>query len=79
MPKAGVYAVKQGPVLLDNLRRTLHRQPLRAFVPQTSFLKLLNAGGGHAIGEWHGVSFEGRWCRRLKEAIDTRFIAQFQR
>ncbi|MGE3957371.1 MAG: FAD-dependent oxidoreductase [Vicinamibacterales bacterium] len=79
VPKAGVYAVKQGPVLLDNLRRTLNGQPLRPFVPQRSFLKLLNAGGGHALGEWRGVSFEGRWCRWLKERIDTRFIAQFQR
>lgn len=78
VPKAGVYAVKQGPVLLENLCRTLHTQPLRAFVPQASFLKLLNAGGGRAIGEWHGVSFEGQWCRWLKEAIDTRFIAQFR-
>ncbi len=79
VPKAGVYAVRQGPVLLENLRRTLNGQPLRAFVPQASFLKLLNTGGGHAIGEWHGVSFEGRWCHWLKGAIDTRFVAQFQR
>ncbi|MGE3958160.1 MAG: FAD-dependent oxidoreductase [Vicinamibacterales bacterium] len=78
VPRAGVYAVRQGPVLLDNLRRALDGQPLRPFVPQPSFLKLLNAGNGRAVGEWRGVSFEGRWCRWLKDAIDTRFIASFQ-
>lgn len=77
--KAGVHAVRQGPLLLDNLQRRLDARPLQAFVPQASFLKLLNAGGGYAIGEWQGISFEGRWCRWLKDTIDTRFIAQFQR
>ncbi|MGE3841261.1 MAG: FAD-dependent oxidoreductase [Vicinamibacterales bacterium] len=79
VPKAGVYAVRQGPVLLENLRRSLDGRPLQSFTPQRAFLKLLNAGGGVAIGEWHGLSVEGRWCRWLKDTIDTRFIAQFQR
>ncbi|MBS1817584.1 MAG: FAD-dependent oxidoreductase [Acidobacteria bacterium] len=77
--KAGVYAVRQGPVLLENLRRSLEGRPLQSFTPQRSFLKLLNAGGGQAIGEWHGLAFGGRWCRWLKDTIDTRFVAQFQR
>ncbi|MEO6401444.1 MAG: FAD-dependent oxidoreductase, partial [Vicinamibacteria bacterium] len=43
--KAGVYAVREGPVLLENLRRAVAGLPLRPFVPQSSFLKLLNTGG----------------------------------
>ncbi|MEO8070942.1 MAG: FAD-dependent oxidoreductase [Acidobacteriota bacterium] len=78
IPKAGVYAVRQGPVLLDNLRRAFAGRPLRPFAPQPSFLKLLNVGGGEAIGEWHGLSFEGAWCRRLKDVIDRRFVARYQ-
>ena len=46
-------------------------------MPQRGFLKLLNTGDGRAIGEWKGLSFEGAWCWRLKDAIDTRFMKAF--
>jgi selenide,water dikinase len=78
LPKAGVYAVRQGPVLWDNLGRLLAGRPLRRYHPQQGFLKLLSTGDGRAIGEWKGLSFEGRWCWRLKDAIDRRFIGRFQ-
>ena len=78
IPKAGVYAVRQGPVLWDNIQRTLAGQSLRPYTPQPRFLKLINTGDGRAIGEWNGVSFEGAWCWRLKDYIDSRFIAQYQ-
>ena len=74
--KAGVYAVRQGPVLLDNLKRVFTGRPLRRYVPQATFLRLLNTGDGRAVAEWRGLSFEGRWCWRLKKAIDERFVAR---
>ena len=76
--KAGVYAVRQGPVLWDNLQRLVESRPLRPYSPQRGFLKLLNTGDGRAIGEWHGVSFEGRWCWHLKDRIDRRFMRLHQ-
>ncbi|MEO6401457.1 MAG: FAD-dependent oxidoreductase, partial [Vicinamibacteria bacterium] len=76
--KAGVYAVRQGPVLLENLRRSLAGLPLKPFEPQSSFLKLLNTGDGKAMGEWRGLSFKGAWCHWLKDAIDRRFVARYQ-
>jgi selenide, water dikinase len=77
-PKAGVYAVRHGPVLWDNLRRALAGAPLRRYTPQRGFLRLLNTGDGRAIGEWKGLSFEGAWCWRLKDVIDRRFIEPYQ-
>ena len=77
-PKAGVYAVRQGPVLWSNLQRVMSTAPLRRYAPQRTFLRLLNTGDGRAVGEWRGVSFEGVWCRRLKDIIDRRFVGRYQ-
>ncbi len=77
LPKAGVFAVRQGPILWENIQRALKNQPLTTYVPQQSFLKLLNTGDGRAIGEWKGRSFSGRWVKRLKDRIDGRFMNMF--
>jgi len=78
-PKAGVYAVRQGPVVTRNLRAALAGRPLERYRPQTDFLTLLNLGGGVAVGAKWGVSFEGRWVMRLKDRIDRRFMRRFPR
>ncbi|MGB7345704.1 MAG: selenide, water dikinase SelD [Pirellulaceae bacterium] len=78
IPKAGVYAVRQGPVLWENLHRLLKNQELTQYHPQRSFLKLLNYGNGHAIGQWKGFSFSGRWVMSLKQRIDTKFMRMYQ-
>ena len=77
-PKAGVYAVRQGPFLWDNLQRYLSGKPLRDYVPQEHFLKLLNTGDGRSVGEYMGLSFEGAWCWWLKNYIDERFMDMYQ-
>ncbi len=77
-PKAGVYAVREGPYLADNLRALLAGQSLRAYRPQSDFLTLLNLGDGTAIGVKKGFSFEGRWVMRLKDRIDRKFMHGFQ-
>lgn len=78
LPKAGVYAVREGPVLWENMQRTLAGKPLQRYVPQRSFLKLLNTGDGGAIAEYKGFSFHGRWCWKLKDFIDGRFMDKYQ-
>lgn len=78
VPKAGVYAVRQGPILWENIQRLLAGNRLRPFRPQSSFLKLMNLGDGTAAGEWHGLSFRGKWAMALKSAIDGAFVAKYQ-
>jgi selenide,water dikinase len=79
VPKAGVYAVRAGPVLDHNLRAAISgRGRLRAYRPQRDFLTLLNLGDGTAIGGKWGASFEGRWVWRWKDRIDRRFMRRFQ-
>lgn len=76
--KAGVYAVRQGPVLESNLRARLGGRQLDTYVPQNDFLTLLNLGDGTAIGGKWGFAFEGGWVMRLKDRIDRRFMERFQ-
>jgi selenide,water dikinase len=78
VPKAGVYAVRAGPILDANLRARLTGAALRRYRPQRDFLALLNLGGGRALGGKWGVSASGRAVWRLKDAIDRRFVARFR-
>jgi selenide,water dikinase len=78
LPKAGVYAVRQGPVLAHNLIALVRGERLRAYRPQRDFLSLLNLGDGGAIGTKWGVSVEGAALFALKDWIDRRFVRRFQ-
>jgi len=77
-PRAGVYAVRMGPYLIENLERLKTGQRLRRYRPQGDFLALLNLGDGRAAGAKWGAAFDGRWVMRLKDRIDRRFMERFQ-
>jgi pyridine nucleotide-disulfide oxidoreductase family protein len=77
-PKAGVYAVRQGPLMWNNLGRLLAGRPLQPFHPQPDFLKLLNTGDGKALLVYHGWTLYARGCWWLKDAIDRRFMRMIQ-
>ncbi len=78
VPRAGVYAVRQGPVLEHNLRARLEGRRLRRYRPQRDFLSLLTLGDGRALGHKWGFAARGRVVARLKDAIDRRFMRRFQ-
>ncbi|HEY9640909.1 MAG TPA: selenide, water dikinase SelD [Coleofasciculaceae cyanobacterium] len=77
-PKAGVFAVRQGKPLVNNLRRTLLHQPLQPFTPQKEFLSLIGTGDGQAIaswGRWHAGPYPLIW--QWKDRIDRQFMQKF--
>jgi len=76
--KAGVYAVRQGPILWQNLQRHFAGHPLRLYRPQSTFLSLLSLADGRAIADYRGLSFTGRAAWWLKDTIDRRFLRQYQ-
>jgi selenide,water dikinase len=74
-PKAGVFAVRQGPVLYHNLRAALSGGRLKPFRPQSDYLKLVSLGGQKAVAEKWDLSVSGAGLWRLKDQIDQRFMA----
>ena len=76
-PKAGVYAVRQGPVLAANLLACATGRRLREHRPQRRFLSLLALGPKRAVAERGGLSAQGAWVWRWKDRIDRRFMRQF--
>lgn len=77
-PKAGVYAVRQAPVLLENLEAALSGRAMRLYRPQGDYLKLVSMGGQKAMAEKWGRGFSGPALWRLKDRIDRKFMNQFR-
>jgi selenide,water dikinase len=77
-PKAGVYAVRSGPVLIQNLTRYMQSKDLIHYEPQDDFLKLLACGDGTALGFRFGIPVRGKWVFQLKDHIDQMFMNLFK-
>ncbi len=78
VPRAGVYAVREGPVLWENIQRLLNGHPLEEYHPQKGFLSLLSTGDGRAIAEYKGFSIHSRLAWKLKDYIDRKFMRMHQ-
>jgi selenide,water dikinase len=78
LPKSGVYAVRQGPYLAENLRCAAIGKPLKPYRPQKQTLALITTGDRHAIAARGSLSLAGGWVWRWKDWIDRRWMAKYQ-
>ena len=78
LDKAGVYAVRQGPILTTNLERFVQSRTLEQYKPQKNYLKIVNVCDGTAISQHFGRSVHGRAQWWLKNRIDEKFMKMYQ-
>jgi NADH dehydrogenase FAD-containing subunit len=79
LPRAGVYAVRQAPVLLQNLVAALAGAPLADFEPQRRYLLVLNLGDGTGLAVRGRRWWYGRGALRVKDWIDRRWMRGYAR
>jgi selenide,water dikinase len=78
-PKAGVFAVRQGKPLFQNLRRALEGKPPKPFHPQKQYLSLIGTGNGAAVASRGPFGFQSSLLWQWKEHIDRAFMQRFSR
>lgn len=75
--KAGVFAVRQGPILAENLLRAAKGKPLKVHRPQSRFLSLIATGEKYALASRGPFHAKGAWVWRWKDQIDRQFMQRF--
>jgi len=78
LAKVGVYAVRQAPILRHNLGVALDGGEMQQFIPQESYMLILNMGDGRGILRKENLVWDGRSSFLLKDFIDKRFMKKFQ-
>lgn len=74
LPRVGVYAIRQSPILFHNTMAFLDGTPLKSFVPQAAYLSIMTLGNGQGFAQRSGFWWLGRAAFWLKDRIDRRFL-----
>jgi NADH dehydrogenase FAD-containing subunit len=75
LPRLGVFAVRQAPVIFHNLQAYLRGEPLMPYDPQRHYLYILNLGDGTGLAVYGSLVYRGRLALALKHRIDSGFVA----
>jgi NADH dehydrogenase FAD-containing subunit len=78
LDKVGVYAVRQNPILYQNLMASMEGGALQSFGPGPDYLLIFNMGGGTGVLHKRWITFDGRLAFKIKDYIDRKFMNKFQ-
>jgi NADH dehydrogenase FAD-containing subunit len=78
LDRVGVYAVREAPILFQNLLAGLKGQALATFKPQKTYLLILNLGDGTGLLVWGPWVWRGKLAFTFKNYLDTKFMSRFQ-
>jgi len=76
-PKSGVYAVRHGKILANNLLAFAHGKRLRRYHPQREALALMSLSNNSAIASRGNFSYRGKLAWKFKHRIDNAFLKKF--
>jgi pyridine nucleotide-disulfide oxidoreductase family protein len=77
-PKAGVFAVKQGKPLYENICHFLKNKPLKSYHPQKCYLNIIGIGNQSAVAMWGSFGWESPMLWYWKKYLDKTFMRQFE-
>ncbi len=78
LDRVGVHAVRQNPVLLNNLLAKVKNITLKPFRPQKKYMLIFNTGDQKGILVRGKLVLSGKWVFKLKDRIDRNFMKRFQ-
>ncbi len=79
LPKAGVFAVREGPILFNNIYSFISGESkYQVYKPQKRYLTILITKPGQAIASFGNFTFQGKLAWRLKNYIDLKFMNRFR-
>ncbi|TGB01867.1 FAD-dependent oxidoreductase [Halobacillus salinus] len=78
LAKSGVYAVRQGPVLWENLKNYLERDDLQSYEPQNQALYILSTGQQKGFLTYGPITHHSHQAWKLKNKIDTDFMKKYK-
>lgn len=78
LPKNGVYAIRQAPILKDNITAFFQGTEVQTFTPQKKYMAILSIGAKKGLlirGHFH---LKGTAAWKIKNRIDKKFMASFR-
>ncbi|OEH92221.1 NAD(P)/FAD-dependent oxidoreductase [Bacillus solimangrovi] len=80
LPKAGVYAIRQAPLLWKNVIKALRddSSQLEVFNPQKNYLAILSLSNHYGVAIYGKHYMFGKFAWKWKNYIDTKFMNQYK-
>lgn len=78
LPKNGVFAIREAPILWENIRGFLTTGDGRHYKPQQRYLSIMSIGNYTGFLMYGDIVLKGKWAWKWKHHIDTTFIQSYQ-